>query len=99
MAKDWSITWVSILKGTIDSSAKLSANINQSVNYVAARFPATVNCERYHKVIKDKSIWEEQGFHYDDRAYNYGLERFLHNKLQQLGWFKFGRHSAQANIH
>ncbi|KAL4377544.1 hypothetical protein GQ457_02G033680 [Hibiscus cannabinus] len=45
-----------------------------------------------------KSKWEEQAFFFDDALPNYGLEQFVHNRLNALGWFQFGRQPTRANF-
>ncbi|KAL4312919.1 hypothetical protein GQ457_01G019590 [Hibiscus cannabinus] len=51
---------------------------------------------RYNQVAA-KSKWEEQAFFFDDALPNYGLEQFVHNRLRELGWFRFGRQPPRAN--
>ncbi|KAL4339197.1 hypothetical protein GQ457_08G035520 [Hibiscus cannabinus] len=51
---------------------------------------------RYTMVVA-KNRWEEQGFHFDDSLPNYGLEQFLYNRLNELGWFRLARQPAMAN--
>ncbi|KAK8663284.1 hypothetical protein V6N13_083107 [Hibiscus sabdariffa] len=50
-----------------------------------------------YTLVPAKSIWEEQGFHFDDSLPNYGLEQFVHNRLNELGWFRFARQPARVN--
>ncbi|KAK8684029.1 hypothetical protein V6N13_040066 [Hibiscus sabdariffa] len=50
-----------------------------------------------YTLIAAKSRWEEQGFHFDDSLPNYGLEQFVHNRLNELGWFRLARQPARAN--
>ncbi|KAK8548132.1 hypothetical protein V6N12_061051 [Hibiscus sabdariffa] len=52
---------------------------------------------RYQKVAA-KSRWEEQGFFFDDAQANYGLEPIIYKRLSDLGWFRFARQSARANL-
>ncbi|KAL4280920.1 hypothetical protein GQ457_03G015570 [Hibiscus cannabinus] len=54
------------------------------------------NTARY-AMVAAKSRWEEQGFHFDDSLPNYGLEQFVHNRLNELGWFRLARQPAKAN--
>ncbi|KAK8684159.1 hypothetical protein V6N13_040190 [Hibiscus sabdariffa] len=48
-------------------------------------------------MVAAKSRWEEQGFNFDDSLPNYGLEQFIYNRLNELGWFRFARQPARAN--
>ncbi|KAK8628513.1 hypothetical protein V6N13_009100 [Hibiscus sabdariffa] len=50
-----------------------------------------------YNLVAAKSRWEEQGFHFDDTLPNYGLEQFVYNRLNELGWFRFARQPARAN--
>ncbi|KAL4378281.1 hypothetical protein GQ457_02G027090 [Hibiscus cannabinus] len=50
-----------------------------------------------YTMVAAKNIWEEQGFHFDDSLPNYGLEQFLYNKLNEMGWFRLARQPARAN--
>ncbi|KAK8713154.1 hypothetical protein V6N13_148377 [Hibiscus sabdariffa] len=50
-----------------------------------------------YAMVAAKSRWEEQGFYFDDTLPNYGLEQFVHNRLNELGWFRFARQPARAN--
>ncbi|KAK8652394.1 hypothetical protein V6N13_061412 [Hibiscus sabdariffa] len=52
---------------------------------------------RYQKVAA-KSRWEEQGFFFDDAQANYGLEPIIYKRLSDLGWFRFARQPARANL-
>ncbi|KAK8557130.1 hypothetical protein V6N13_035234 [Hibiscus sabdariffa] len=52
------------------------------------------NTARY-AMVAAKSRWEEQGFHFDDSLPNYGLEQFIYNRLNELGWFRFARQLAR----
>ncbi|KAK9003724.1 hypothetical protein V6N11_084356 [Hibiscus sabdariffa] len=38
-----------------------------------------------YAMVSAKSRWEEQGFHFDDSLPNYGLEKFVYNRLNELG--------------
>ncbi|KAL4309607.1 hypothetical protein GQ457_01G019760 [Hibiscus cannabinus] len=42
--------------------------------------------------------WEEQGFFFDDGLENYGLEPTIHSRLSELGWIRFARQLARANL-
>ncbi|KAL4384542.1 hypothetical protein GQ457_15G018660 [Hibiscus cannabinus] len=50
-----------------------------------------------YALVSAKSRLEEQGFYLDDGLPNYGLEQFMHNRLRELGWFRFARQPAGAN--
>ncbi|KAK9036816.1 hypothetical protein V6N11_021743 [Hibiscus sabdariffa] len=50
-----------------------------------------------YTLVAAKSRWEEQSFHFDDSLPNYSLEQFVHNRLNELGWFRFARQPARAN--
>ncbi|KAL4379037.1 hypothetical protein GQ457_02G026240 [Hibiscus cannabinus] len=50
-----------------------------------------------YNLVAAKSKWEEQAFFFDDALPNYGLEQFVHNRLRELGWFRFGRQPPRAN--
>ncbi|KAK8578696.1 hypothetical protein V6N13_141980 [Hibiscus sabdariffa] len=52
---------------------------------------------RYQKVAT-KSRWDEQGFFFDDAQPNYGLEPIIYKRLNDLGWFRFARQPARANL-
>ncbi|KAK8716459.1 hypothetical protein V6N13_043766 [Hibiscus sabdariffa] len=52
---------------------------------------------RYQKVAA-KSRWDEQGFLFDDAQPNYGLEPIIYKRLNDLGWFRFARQPARANL-
>ncbi|KAK8518027.1 hypothetical protein V6N12_033019 [Hibiscus sabdariffa] len=54
----------------------------------------TNNTARY-TMIAAKNRWEEQGFYFDDSLPNYGLEQFVYNRLNELGWFRLGRQPAE----
>ncbi|KAK8696863.1 hypothetical protein V6N13_001987 [Hibiscus sabdariffa] len=58
------------------------ANISSSARYI---------------MVATKNKWEEQGFHFDDGLPNYGLEQFVYNRLNELGWFRLARQPARAN--
>ncbi|KAL4283576.1 hypothetical protein GQ457_16G019130 [Hibiscus cannabinus] len=50
-----------------------------------------------YTMVVAKNRWEEQGFHFDDNLPNYGLEQFLYNRLNELGWFRLAREPVRAN--
>ncbi|KAK9033889.1 hypothetical protein V6N11_050070 [Hibiscus sabdariffa] len=54
------------------------------------------NSARY-AIVAARSRWEEQGFHFDDDLPNYGLEQFVYNRLNELGWFRLARQPGRAN--
>ncbi|KAK8700628.1 hypothetical protein V6N13_019018 [Hibiscus sabdariffa] len=51
-----------------------------------------------YAMIAAKNRWEEQGFFLDDSQVNYGLEQFIYNRLNDLGWFRLARQPARANL-
>ncbi|KAK8564641.1 hypothetical protein V6N12_058224 [Hibiscus sabdariffa] len=55
------------------------------------------NSARY-TMVAAKNRWEEQGFFLDDSLPNYGLEQIVYNRLNELGWFRFARQLARANL-
>ncbi|KAK8705116.1 hypothetical protein V6N13_048724 [Hibiscus sabdariffa] len=64
----------------------------------SARFDNVAAEECYNQVVIHTKLWEEQGFKYDDGLDYYGLETVIYKRLNDLGWLKFGRQPAQANI-
>ncbi|KAL4352589.1 hypothetical protein GQ457_06G011850 [Hibiscus cannabinus] len=50
-----------------------------------------------YAMVAAKSRWEGQGFQFDDSLPNYGLEQFVYNHLNELGWFRLARQLARAN--
>ncbi|KAK9029001.1 hypothetical protein V6N11_026131 [Hibiscus sabdariffa] len=58
---------------------------------------ANTNNTTKYTMIATKNRWEEQGFYFDDSLPNYGLEQFVYNRLNELGWFRLARQPAQAN--
>ncbi|KAK8704975.1 hypothetical protein V6N13_048586 [Hibiscus sabdariffa] len=52
---------------------------------------------RYQKVPA-KNRWEEHGLFFDDAQTNYGLEPIIYKRLSDLGWFRFARQPARANL-
>ncbi|KAK8617987.1 hypothetical protein V6N13_080887 [Hibiscus sabdariffa] len=50
-------------------------------------------------LVSAKNRWEEQGFYFDDSLPNYGLEQFVYNCLNELGWFRLARQPARANYY
>ncbi|KAK8601167.1 hypothetical protein V6N12_051009 [Hibiscus sabdariffa] len=55
------------------------------------------NSARY-TMVAAKNRWEEQGFFLNDSLPNYGLEQIVYNRLNELGWFRFARQPARANL-
>ncbi|KAK8557760.1 hypothetical protein V6N13_008148 [Hibiscus sabdariffa] len=55
------------------------------------------NSARY-TMVAAKNRWEEQGFFLDDSLPNYSLEQIVYNCLNELGWFRFARQPARANL-
>ncbi|KAK9004338.1 hypothetical protein V6N11_002140 [Hibiscus sabdariffa] len=47
---------------------------------------ANTNTSARYTMVAAKNRWEEQGFYFDDSLPNYGLEQFLYNRLNELGW-------------
>ncbi|KAK9033258.1 hypothetical protein V6N11_018291 [Hibiscus sabdariffa] len=62
------------------------------------RFSSTAVRERYTKIVAAKNRSEEQGFFFDDSLENYGLEPTIYKRMNDLGWFRFARQPAQANL-
>ncbi|KAK9031640.1 hypothetical protein V6N11_055933 [Hibiscus sabdariffa] len=55
---------------------------------------ANTNTSARYTMVAAKNRWEEQGFYFDDSLPNYGLEQFLYNRLNELGWFRLARQPA-----
>ncbi|KAK8627985.1 hypothetical protein V6N13_063699 [Hibiscus sabdariffa] len=51
-----------------------------------------------YTMVAAKNRWEEQGFFLDDSQVNYGLEKFVYNRLHDLDWFRFARQPGRANF-
>ncbi|KAK8605129.1 hypothetical protein V6N13_082585 [Hibiscus sabdariffa] len=51
-----------------------------------------------YAMVAAKNRWEEQGFFLDDSQVNYGLDQFIYNRLNDLGWFRLARQPARANL-
>ncbi|KAK8597241.1 hypothetical protein V6N13_001882 [Hibiscus sabdariffa] len=62
------------------------------------RFGSAVVRERHDKIVAAENRWEEQGFFFDDSLENYGLEDIIYKRLFDLGWLRFGRQLARANL-
>ncbi|KAK9003629.1 hypothetical protein V6N11_084267 [Hibiscus sabdariffa] len=58
---------------------------------------ANTNTSARYTMVAAKNRWEEQGFYFDNILTNYGLEQFLYNQLNELGWFRLARQPARAN--
>ncbi|KAK8974685.1 hypothetical protein V6N11_013151 [Hibiscus sabdariffa] len=58
---------------------------------------ASTNFSARYTMIAAKNRWEEKGFFFDDSQVNYGLEQFVYNRLNELGWFRLARQPARAN--
>ncbi|KAK9033065.1 hypothetical protein V6N11_018103 [Hibiscus sabdariffa] len=58
------------------------------------------NAERRARYTRNaaKNRWEEQWFFLEDSLENYGLEPTIHKRLSELGWFRFARQPARANL-
>ncbi|KAK8516521.1 hypothetical protein V6N12_038761 [Hibiscus sabdariffa] len=64
-----------------------TADISLEIDMASARYA----------IVAARSRWEEHGFHFDDNLPNYGLEQFLYNRLNELGWFRLARQPGRAN--
>ncbi|KAK8656616.1 hypothetical protein V6N13_098561 [Hibiscus sabdariffa] len=58
---------------------------------------ANISSSARYTMVAAKNKWEEQGFHFDDGLPNYGLEQFVYNRLNELGWFRLAQQPARAN--
>ncbi|KAK8574901.1 hypothetical protein V6N12_062578 [Hibiscus sabdariffa] len=58
---------------------------------------ASANFSARYTMIAAKNCWEEQGFLFDDSQPNYGLEQFVYNRLNELGWFRLASQPVRAN--
>ncbi|KAK8578772.1 hypothetical protein V6N13_142057 [Hibiscus sabdariffa] len=76
----------------------ITTNSSSSAEGLPSRFNTAVAKERYHNIVVAKSRWEKQGFLFDDGLENYGLEPIIYKKLYDLGWLRFGRQPARANL-
>ncbi|KAK8652158.1 hypothetical protein V6N13_061180 [Hibiscus sabdariffa] len=73
------------------SSSSSAEGLPTRLKNVAAR-------TRNQTIVAAKNKWEEQGFFLDDHLENYGLEPLIYKRLSDLGWQRFGRQAAQANL-
>ncbi|KAK9033671.1 hypothetical protein V6N11_049857 [Hibiscus sabdariffa] len=62
------------------------------------RQPANAEIQVRYTRMAAKNRWEEQGFFFDDSLENYGLEPTIQRRLRELGWFRFARQLARANL-
>ncbi|KAK8561992.1 hypothetical protein V6N12_049047 [Hibiscus sabdariffa] len=76
----------------------MATNSSSSIEGLPTRFSSTTIRERYHNIVAAKNIWEEQGFFFDDSLENYRLEPIIYKRLNDLGWLRFGRQPARANL-
>ncbi|KAK8686553.1 hypothetical protein V6N13_125577 [Hibiscus sabdariffa] len=65
---------------------------------LSTRFKNAAARTRYQTIVATKNKWEEQGFFLDDHLENYGLEPLIYKRLFDLGWLRFDRQAAQANL-
>ncbi|KAL4362694.1 hypothetical protein GQ457_04G021260 [Hibiscus cannabinus] len=54
--------------------------------------------ERYYNIVAAKNRLEEQDFLFDDGLENYGLQPIIYKRLNDLGWLRFRRQPAKANL-
>ncbi|KAK8530757.1 hypothetical protein V6N12_013259 [Hibiscus sabdariffa] len=73
------------------------ANSSSSAESIPSNFNQAAGSQRYIKIAA-KNKWEEQGFYFDDAKANYGLEPIIYKRLSDLGWFRFARQPARANL-
>ncbi|KAK8701750.1 hypothetical protein V6N13_020129 [Hibiscus sabdariffa] len=73
------------------------ANSSSSAEGMPSNFNQAADRQRYIKIAA-KNKWEEQGFYFDDAQPNYGLEPIIYKRLNDLGWFRFARQPARANL-
>ncbi|KAK8530848.1 hypothetical protein V6N12_013348 [Hibiscus sabdariffa] len=71
---------------------------SSSAEGMPPRFGSAAVRERRDKIVAAKNRWEEQGFFLDDSLENYGLEPIIYKRLNNLGWFRFVRQPARANL-
>ncbi|KAK8685782.1 hypothetical protein V6N13_124816 [Hibiscus sabdariffa] len=76
----------------------MSTSPSSSAEGLPSHFNNTTAKERYYKIVAAKNRWEEQGFLFDDGLNNYGFEPIIYQRLNDLGWLKFGRQPTRANI-
>ncbi|KAK8584433.1 hypothetical protein V6N13_109831 [Hibiscus sabdariffa] len=76
----------------------MATSSSSSTEGLPSRFNSTSAKERYHNIVAAKSRWEEQGFLFDGGLENYGLEPIIYKRLYDLGWLRFGRQPARANL-
>ncbi|KAK8655980.1 hypothetical protein V6N13_108542 [Hibiscus sabdariffa] len=71
---------------------------SSSAECLPSRFRNAAAMARYNNIVAAKNKWEEQGFFFDDHLENYGLEPLIYKRLSDLGWLRFSRQAAQANL-
>ncbi|KAK8640311.1 hypothetical protein V6N13_008068 [Hibiscus sabdariffa] len=71
---------------------------SSSTDGLPSRFRNAVARARYNNIVAAKNKWEEQVFFFDYHLENYGLEPLIYKRLSDLGWLRFGRQAAQANL-
>ncbi|KAK9044979.1 hypothetical protein V6N11_058869 [Hibiscus sabdariffa] len=76
----------------------MATNSSSSAEGMPPRFSSAAVQERYDKIVTTKNRWEEQGFFFDGSLENYGLEPIIYKRLNDLGWFRFARQPARANM-
>ncbi|KAK8574684.1 hypothetical protein V6N12_062373 [Hibiscus sabdariffa] len=75
----------------------MATRSSSSVEGMPPRFSSAAVRERY-TIVTAKNRWKEQGFFFDDSLENYGLKPIIYKRLSDLGWFRFVRQSARANL-
>ncbi|KAK8976067.1 hypothetical protein V6N11_000335 [Hibiscus sabdariffa] len=71
---------------------------SSSTEGLPTRFRNAAARTRYQTIVTAENKWEEQSFFLDDHLENYGLEPLIYKRLFDLGWLRFGRQGAQANL-
>ncbi|KAK8680508.1 hypothetical protein V6N13_109451 [Hibiscus sabdariffa] len=71
---------------------------SHSAEEYPAQFDNAAAADRYFNVVIHKNLWEEQGFKFNNGLDYYGLEMVIYKCLNDLGWLKFGRQPARADI-
>ncbi|KAK8694933.1 hypothetical protein V6N13_072476 [Hibiscus sabdariffa] len=75
----------------------MATSSSSSAEGMPPTFSSVTVRERY-TMVAAKNRWKEQGFFFDDSLENYGLEPIIYNRLSDLGWFRFARQPARANL-
>ncbi|KAL4362948.1 hypothetical protein GQ457_04G021240 [Hibiscus cannabinus] len=76
----------------------MATNFSSFAEGLPSRFSNAAIREHYYNIVANKNGWEEQGFMFDDGLENYGLEPIIYKRLNDLGWLRFGRQPAKANL-